>query len=69
MLISELQEKLEKIKQEYGDLEVFMNCFCDGEATYVCVVRDQYDDNLACYITDSIRYLIEIEDVEIVRKF
>ena len=72
MLISELQEKLEKVKQEYGDVEVYIECWSDAAVNYVCLVKDQYDDSFVVYITDDaegLAQIFEIEDFEIIRKF
>jgi len=60
MLISELQEKLEKVKQEFGDVEVYMECWNTVDARHVCVVLDEYDDSFVVYITDNVEGLEEI---------
>ncbi len=72
MLISELQEKLEKVKQEYGDVETYIECWNDVAVNYVCLVKDQYDDSFIVYITDDVEGLaqvFEIEDFETIRTF
>ena len=71
MLISELQEKLEKVKQEFGDVEVSMECWSNVATNYVCVVKNEYDDSFEVYITDDIDGLaqaFDIEDFELIRE-
>ncbi len=72
MLASKLQEKLEKIKQECGDIEVRMECWNDVTANHVCLVKDQYDDSFVIYITDDVEGLatvFDVEDFELIREF
>lgn len=71
MLVSELQEKLEKVKQEFGDVDVYMECWSDAAVNYVCLVKDLYDDSFIVYITDDVEGLaqvFEIEDFEIIHE-
>jgi len=71
MLISELQEKLEKVKQEFGDVDVYMECWSDVATNHVCLVKDQYDDSFVIYITDDVEGLatvFDIEDFELIRE-
>ena len=64
MLISELQEKLEKVKQEVGDVEVYMECWSNVATNYVCLVKDEYNNKYEVYITDSTNGLAQVLDVE-----
>lgn len=72
MKVSELQEKLAKVKEEFGDIEVFMECWSDVATNYVCLVKDQYDDSFVIYITDDVEGLatvFDVEDFELIRQF
>ena len=72
MRVSKLQEKLAKVKEEFGDVEVFMKCWNDVATNYVCLVKDQYDDSFVIYITDDVEGLatvFDVEDFELIRQF
>lgn len=72
MRVSKLQEKLAKVKEEFGDVEVFMECWNDVATNYVCLVKDQYDDSFVIYITDDVKGLatvFDVEDFELIRQF